>query len=121
MAEKSSENIGDELLRDEEDNFDHISPSHASDDDVICVEETADLRQKPVKQKTVPTMMTSFFKRAPKQSKTSSDEQPSSNPVKFNVGGAQRVWTDPIMQNDHRIKKTKEKGELSKPLSYRHE
>jgi hypothetical protein len=38
----------------------------ASEDDVICVEETADLRPKPVKRKAVPILLTSFFERAPK-------------------------------------------------------
>ena len=46
MAEKSAENIGYELLRCVEDNFDDISSSHASCGDLIWVEETSDLRQK---------------------------------------------------------------------------
>jgi hypothetical protein len=74
MAEKSLENIGDALLRDEEDSFDDIASGDASGDDVMFVEKTADSRQQPVKRKTAFTTMTSFFDRAPNQSKTSSDE-----------------------------------------------
>ena len=51
MAEKSAENVGNELLRDENDDFDHISPLHSSCDAVMWVEETVDLRQKSVKKK----------------------------------------------------------------------
>jgi hypothetical protein len=40
MAIIFAENVGNELLRYEKDDFDDIYPSHSSSDDVMCVEET---------------------------------------------------------------------------------
>ena len=42
----------------------------------------------------------SFFDFVPKQSKTSDDQPASSNPIRFNVSGAQKVWTDPVKEKD---------------------
>ena len=58
-------------------------------------EETPKVQPKAKKKKNVAD---SFFDFVPKQSKTSADQPASSNPIRFNVSGAQKVWTDPVKE-----------------------
>ena len=67
--EASQENIGDELLRDENISIDDISENVEVDDDKISissVEETSKMQQS-VKRKFVPSKLTAFFNPVSKQ------------------------------------------------------
>ena len=61
------------------------------------------------KRKFVASKIDSFFDVVPKQSMSSADQPASSNPIKFNVSGAQKVWTDPVKEKDKTRRRKKER------------
>ena len=100
--EASQENIGDELLRDENISIDDISENVEVDDDKISissVEETSKMQQS-VKRKFVPSKLTSFFNPVSKQAMTSSDHDESSHPTVSTDAGVRQAWTDHTRERD---------------------
>ena len=116
--EYPSKNIGDELLCDAEmspESPDGSSEDWVYDDDIISVSEETPKVQESVnrKRKIVASKIDSFFDFVPKQSTSSADQPASSNPMKFNVSGAHKVWTDPVKEKDkaRRRKKKRQRRE----------
>ena len=75
------ENIGDELLCDEnsstDDNFENVE----FDDDKISISSVEETSKMLAKRKFVPSKLSSFFNPVPKQAKTSFDHAAPSNPT----------------------------------------
>ena len=61
------------------------------------------------KRKFVASKIDSFFDVVPKQSKSSADQPASSNPMKCNVSGVHKGWTDPVKEKDKESRRKKER------------